>query len=68
MSEKVCEGEYGLIQKHEGSDERVEGLKLACPDGTVARFPSESKRDSVQKARRWLDEKGYNARVVDKHE
>lgn len=64
MSDKVCEGEYGLIKKRKGSDERVEGLKLQCPDDTVARFPSESKRDSVKKAKRWLSSKGYDAKVV----
>ena len=68
MNEPVCRGEVGFIRKSKSSSEKVEGVKMVCPDDTEYRFPTGDRERALSQTRRVLDQKGFNADLVDNSE
>lgn len=55
-----------MIRKSNSNKEKTEGIKMTCPDQTDYRFPTGDRESAMQQARRVLNQKGYNANLVDK--
>ena len=62
----VCRGIIGPVDKNNGSDEKVEGIQMSCSDGTTYRFPTGNREEAMENARFVLNQKGYDADLIDK--
>lgn len=59
-----CQGRYEMIEVGP-TEKKKEGLVLECPDDT-RKFTGGEKKDLYGRARKYLSDRGYNAKIEEK--